>query len=185
MRVKMPKEGDIVKGKELGKKYRGNFIWAICIDCGKGRWIQGDNRKPRSLRCRPCNARFGREHKGNWKGGIAIKRGRYMVIRIDKNNPYYSMADNDSYVLEHRLVMAKHLGRCLKSWEVVHHKNHIKTDNSIENLQLVTIDRHRQITILECKIAFQEKRIKTLEKEAALLKEQIEMKYQITAADAG
>jgi hypothetical protein len=68
----------------------------------------------------------------NWKGGRLTKTNGYIIV-LSINHPYYSI---DGYVLEHRLVMEKHLGRILLPTEVVHHINNGKTDNRIKNLML-------------------------------------------------
>ena len=53
------------------------------------------------------------------------------------------------YVLEHRAVMEAYLERTLADDEVVHHRNRVKTDNGLENLQLMTNGEHSRHHILE------------------------------------
>lgn len=72
--------------------------------------------------------------------GIRDPKG-YILIRA----PEHPMASREGYVMQHRLVMAAHLGRNLLSSEVVHHLNGAKADNRIENLVLMQKAEHDRI----------------------------------------
>ena len=167
----MPEIGEIKRASEIG--YGGinpnlKRIYHACIDCGKERWVYLRGGKPRNLRCRPCSQKF-RVHSWPKDGRKRTPRG-YMYQKLYPDDFFFSMADKNGCIFEHRLVMAKHLGRCLHRWEIVHHKNHIRNDNRIENLQLVSDDRHTQLTILENKIDKLIEEQKELKREIHLLR---------------
>ena len=146
----MLKIGEIRKAYEFGYVGSSKYIRAACEGCGLERWVQYRQGRAVSKRCRSC-CKYG-ELSHMWKGGKILTAGGYAKIKTYSDSFFFSMANCDGYILEHRLVVAKHFNRCLQSWEIVHHKNHIRNDNRIENLQLVSDDRHQQISILERKI---------------------------------
>lgn len=74
----------------------------------------------------------------HWKGGRRIDADGYILLTLTKDDFFFPMATKQHCVKEHRLIMAKSLNRCLLPWEVVHHKNGVKDDNRIENLQLLS-----------------------------------------------
>lgn len=59
-----------------------------------------------------------------------------------KHSGYIGLREGGKVYYEHRRVMEKHLGRTLSSHELVHHINGDKTDNRIENLEIVTRSEH-------------------------------------------
>lgn len=68
-----------------------------------------------------------------WKGGVRMSKDGYREI-LSRGHPYARKGTH--YVLEHRLVMEKMIGRYLLPNEVVHHKDGNRLNNSPENLQL-------------------------------------------------
>lgn len=84
------------------------------------------------------------EASSSWTGG-----------RWKDKNGYIMVNNGSGYELEHRFIMAKHLGRGLFPWEYVHHLNAIKDDNRIENLQVVTKKIHKgTVTCPHCNQEF-------------------------------
>lgn len=72
-------------------------------------------------------------------GSTTTTEEGYVVVKVVDDWPW--MKDmpgygDGSWKLQHRVVMAEHLGRALLRTEQVHHINGNRADNRIENLQL-------------------------------------------------
>lgn len=80
--------------------------------------------------------------------GKYTKEG-YVQIFVEQDDPMTSMRTLGGYVPEHRLVMARKIGRPLTSEETVHHINGNTLDNSPDNLQLRN-GRHGKGSVQKC-----------------------------------
>jgi len=86
----------------------------------------------RAKTCLKCRAEVGASD-GSWRGGTVKHRAGYVLRRVP-THPKAKTANG--YILEHVLVMEELLGRYLVEGENVHHKNGVKDDNRLENLEL-------------------------------------------------
>lgn len=182
-KAKKPKIGEIRGGDEIGyQSHRTRFIWAACDICGKERWVKLAKGGPQARLCWPCGNRRARartrgERNATWKGGSGITTEGYRWVLLQPDDFFFPMASqagkHSGHILEHRLVMAKHLKRCLLPWEHVHHKNGDRLDNRIENLELVRPKEHRARSHLEAEVRRLQKRVTLLEAENVLLNARI------------
>jgi hypothetical protein len=151
------KLGDIKTAREAGlSQSPRKVIWAACADCGQRRWVWLRAGAPQSERCFSCGRKkggttFGRNYFGpktsGWKGGRRVTAEGYVLVVLSPDDPFIGMARSrrNRTVFEHRLVMARHLGRPLDPSEKVHHKNRDRQDNRIKNLQLVDSRGHSRL----------------------------------------
>jgi hypothetical protein len=148
--------GILVKSSDIGRNGTDRYIWIGCEKCGKERWVRFSKGEITARYCRHCAKKMTVKVK---EKGCYDKEG---YIRLNKSlvDPLFgSMISKYGYVLEHRLIMAQYLGRCLTSSEIVHHLNGKKDDNRLENLELVGKGEHTVITLLENRIENLEKDI--------------------------
>jgi len=172
----LPEIGTVASAVDIGRIGRNRYTWQACVDCGKERWVSvtGRNGQSKYKRCLSCGLKaihlYG-EKSSHWKGGRSYHKSGYILITIQPNDFFHPMVSKGGQVLEHRLVMAKHIQRCLLPWEVVHHKNGIKDDNRIENLELLSSQRKhftnggliKRLRCLERQVATLEEKNRILE----------------------
>lgn len=92
-------------------------------------------------------ANKGRRKRADYEfGGHEKKRDDgYIAVYC----PDHPNCNKEGYVLKHRLVMERAIGMFIPDGYVVHHINHVKDDNRIENLALVTFSGHAALHMAE------------------------------------
>lgn len=130
-----------------------------CQNCGEMFWVKGKKRRATQ---RVCSSKcvVGKFHP-RWGGGRTINTQGYVLIY----SPEHPYRDARKYVREHRLVMEKKLGRYLRPDEEVHHINHDKLDNQIDNLQLLSFEEHLALHRVERRVERMKKNCLVCEKE--------------------
>lgn len=146
-----------LKGKRFGRwlvlsfagldKYR-HTLWNCRCDCGTEKVLGSDafreNRGTKSCGCwhrevssKRAKSRI-RDKNPNWKGGKTMSNGYVYLLARDHPKAY-----NGKIMLEHRLAAEEALGRYLETYEVIHHIDGDKANNSLSNLYLFpTQGRH-------------------------------------------
>lgn len=122
-------------------------VWLVSCSCGiKVERNLSQIKAGKTTKCRDCRnlelSEMSISARGdkspNWKGGRSITNRGYALLSGYHGHPN---ANKKGLIQEHTLVMSECIGRSLFPNEEVHHKNGIRDDNRIENLELWTTNQ--------------------------------------------
>jgi hypothetical protein len=126
--------------KLIGQRKQGrrNYLFSLfeCNVCG----CHIEKIRKDGLAAKYCSHEcyaISREKRGAYKGGTIMISGYIYEYKPDHPN-----CTKNWYVAQHRLVLENRLGRFLTEDEIAHHENEIKTDNSPDNILLMTKSTH-------------------------------------------
>lgn len=115
------------------------FIYCEC-NCGFTR--PKYDKKGRECRFIYKHAVLKGEKSPWYNGGEYLDKKGY--VRVYK--PEHPKAYSNGTMAKHRLVWEEHYKVCLLDWIDIHHKNGIKNDNRIENLEVLDHKEHSRLS---------------------------------------
>ncbi len=131
------KKGYYIERIAYDSKTKKNYLGKIygllktCSVCNESYFVSNSQiKRGFGQSCSYHCARMGNGN-GRWNGGRIKSKAGYIRIYM----PKHPHCDPNGYILEHRLVMEKYIGRYLKPEEVVHHRGIRYPIDSIENKQ--------------------------------------------------
>lgn len=134
--------------KIVGQDSFKRKIWLCKCDCGKKKEIRARHLVSGSVRTCGCNLGLERskpalglkrEKHPKWKGGSFVRKQDGYIMEY---------VGGGKYKMQHRIIAERKYGT-LKKDLVVHHKNEIKTDNRLCNLEILTNSEHVSMHLRE------------------------------------
>ena len=168
----MNKPGEMVSDYKTGLFSISSIAQKYGVSVGKAYYVLRDagckfSKKWKKKMTEETRAKISRAHKGkklsekqiqqirennscNYNGlngyGHTKKHNRGYILAYTPKHP---RAHKDGYVMLHTIIMERAIGRYLETDEVVHHKNHDRSDNRPENLELMKKREHMSMHMKE------------------------------------